>query len=227
MKQLMMLIVEDDKPNREMVAAAFQEDGHTVCCTASLEECRKALKTNFPDIIILDRGLPDGDGLQLCLTLKKDPRFKSIPILMLTGKADVTDRILGLRFGADDYLTKPYELEELRARVGAIARRVYGDHTGSLTRCGITMNFKARTVTRRNHTVELTNREFDLLRVFMENPNTVLTRDALVAAVWSDTRLTNSKVVDVTVMNLRRKIGGAESAVSAVRSFGYKFISAE
>lgn len=225
MKQLNILIVEDDELNREMVKAAFEEDGHLVAGAASIKECRAMLKQSRPDLFILDRGLPDGDGLQLCIILKKDSLFKATPVLMLTGKSEVTDKILGLRYGADDYLTKPFDVEELRARVGAIARRVYGDTTAELTRCGITMDLKARTVTLKKQSLELTNKEFDLLRVFMDNPNAVLTRESLIAAAWEGAELVNSKVVDVTVMNLRRKLGGTESPISAVRSFGYKFIA--
>lgn len=227
MKQLTIFIVEDDKLNREMVKAAFQEDGHIVHSAASIGECREILQTNKPDIIVLDRGLPDGDGIQLCLTLKKDPVFRSIPILMLTGKSDVTDKIIGLRFGADDYLTKPFDIEELRARIDAVVRRVYGSLASKMTRCGITMDIKARTVTRKDQPIELTGREFGLLRIFMENPDTVLTRESLIAAVWGDAKPISTKVVDVTVMNLRRKLGGEGSPISAIRSFGYKFVSAD
>lgn len=225
MKQLTILVVEDDKLNREMVKASFQEDGHIVNTVTSISECLKMLKMNRPDIIVLDRGLPDGDGLQLCLTLKKNPLLKTIPILILTGKSEVADKILGLRFGADDYLAKPFAVEELRARVDAITRRVYGSLSSRLTRCGITMDIKARTVTLKGRPLELTKMEFSLLRVFMENPNTVLTREALVTAVWNDAELASLKVVDVTVMNLRRKLGGGESPICAARSFGYKFVS--
>ena len=213
--------------NREMVKAAFKEAGHIVCSAASIAECQKALDANKPDFIVLDRGLPDGDGLQLCLSLKKDPLFKSIPILMLTGKAEVADKILGLRFGADDYLAKPFDIDELRARVDAIVRRIYGNMSPRLALCGITMDIKARTVTLKDHPLELTNREFTLLRVFMENPNAVLTREFLIAAVWNNTELAGSKVVDVTVMNLRRKLGDEGSPICAVRSLGYKFVSAD
>lgn len=226
MKQLTILIVEDDKLNMEMVKAAFKEDGHIVYPAASIRECRKVLEVNKPDIIVLDRGLPDGDGIQLCLSLKKDPVFKTVPILMLTGKAEVEDKILGLRFGADDYLSKPFDIEELRARVDAIVRRVYGNMSSKPTLCGITLDVKARTVVLKDEPLELTNREFALLRVFMENPDTVLTREALISTVWNGAKLTSSKVVDVTVMNLRRKLGGEESPICAVRSSGYKFVSA-
>lgn len=227
MKQLTILVVEDDRPSSEMLKTAFEVDGHIVCAAASIAECRSVLEKKGPDIIILDRGLPDGDGIQLCLTLKRDPAFKAIPILMLTGKSEVVDKILGLRFGADDYLPKPFDIEELRARVDAIVRRVYESMSSRFTLCGITMDLKARTATRGTTLLELTNREFALLRLFMENPNVVLARDSIIAAIWKDTKLASSKVVDITVMNLRRKLGGEESPICAIRPFGYKFVNSD
>lgn len=223
MKQLLILTVEDDAPTREVIESTFRDDGHAVRSAASMEECREALKQVRPDIILLDRGLPDGDGLQLCLALRKDCAFRSIPILMLTGKSEVADRVLGLRWGADDYLAKPFEVEELRARVAAIARRVYGAQTSKLASGGITVDLQARTVNQGKREIELTNREFSLLRVFLENPNTVLTRDSLMAAVWKDSAPANAKVVDVTVMSLRRKLSGGEALIVAVRALGYRF----
>lgn len=197
-----------------------------MCSAATLAECWKALQAGKPDLIVLDRGLPDGDGLQLCLNLKRESPFKDIPIIMLTGKAEVADKILGLRFGADDYLSKPFAVEELRARTNAIARRVYGNMSSRLTLCGITLDIRTRTVTLNTLPLELTNREFALLRVFMENPDTVLTRESLLATVWRGAELAGSKVVDVTVMNLRRKLGAEKSPICAIRSLGYKFVSA-
>ena len=227
MKKITILAVDDEEPNREMLETAFHQDGHFVYTAQSIRDARKALEAGKPDIIILDRGLPDGDGLQLCLTLREDSILKDIPILMLTGKSEVTDKIPGLRYGADDYLVKPFDIDELRARVGAIIRRVYGEMTATLASAGITVDLKARAVTLNKQPVAITSREFALLRVFMENPNTVLSHDSLIAKVWSDTELASTKVVDVTVMNLRRKLGGEGSPICSVRSCGYKFTSAD
>ena len=222
MKRLNILIIEDDSSTREMLEAAFCENGHLVRAEASMKAARAALQCEKPDIIILDRGLPDGDGFQLCLSLKKDNALKSIPILMLSGKAGTPDKILGLRFGADDYLAKPFSIEELVARVDAIIRRICGSLSPNVSHAGITIDLKARTATYGGQPLELTNREFALLRIFMENPNTLLTRKQILETVWAGTNVSDPKVVDVTLMNLRRKIGGDGGHISTIRSAGYR-----
>ena len=117
-----ILIVEDDRAIMSLLAASF-DDNHKVLSAYTMKEARENLKTNRPDLVILDRGLPDGDGLELCADIRKDPRYRSLPLLMLTGRVATDEKVLGLKLGADDYLTKPFELAELRARVGALLRR--------------------------------------------------------------------------------------------------------
>lgn len=124
MKKLSILIIDDDEQVQELLEAAVQEIGHTSRTAAGLKEGYEKLKKFGADILILDRGLPDGDGIQLCLTIRKDLRYKNLPILMLTGKSEAGDKVLGLRFGADDYLAKPFDMEELLARVDALIRRI-------------------------------------------------------------------------------------------------------
>ncbi|HAT72367.1 MAG TPA: hypothetical protein DCS63_06080 [Elusimicrobia bacterium] len=123
MKQITVLIVEDDKLNRELVSTALREDGYMVHTAASIGDCRDILKRDKPDIIVLDRGLPDGDGFQLCVELKKDPLFRAISVIMLTGDVVIREKLPGLRCGANDYLAKPYDIDELRSRVGALAKK--------------------------------------------------------------------------------------------------------
>ena len=144
---------------------------------------------------------------------------------MLTGSSEVTGKVLGLRFGADNYVTKPFDIEELSARVGAVIRRVYGSAERSAELCGIKINFMTRAVTLKGAPVELTRREFDLLRVFMRSPDIILTREILIPSVCRNAALNDSKAVGVTVMNLRRELGGAGSPICAIRLFGYKLAS--
>jgi len=124
MRKLSILIIDDDETVQKLLEAAVEEIGNSVRTAKTLKEGNEAIEKYGADLILLDRHLPDGDGINLCLTLKKDPRFRTIPILMLTGMAETGDKVLGLRFGADDYLTKPFDMEELLARIDALTRRL-------------------------------------------------------------------------------------------------------
>ena len=118
-----ILIVEDDPLLLELIKTAFDEEKHRLHTAWTLAEAEKLLKQTGVDLLVLDRMLPDGDGLQLCSKLRNDPQFKALPILVLTGMANTSDKVLGLNLGADDYLTKPFELNELKARVNSLMRR--------------------------------------------------------------------------------------------------------
>jgi len=222
MRRSTILVVEDDGATLKLLRDVLLESGHAVVCASSISEGLSALMAGKPDVVVLDRGLPDGDGLKLCLDLKKDPVMKYIPVIMLTGRTLSEDKVLGLRFGADDYLTKPFEIEELLARVDALVRRTYGELSPVLSSGGLILDIKARTVVFEGAPLDLTRREFDLLRVLMERPDTVLDRAALLSAVWGQGPV-NPKAVDVTVMNVRRKLGHAAEVIVAVRALGYKF----
>lgn len=221
------LVVEDDEATREMLKAILVEDGYATHTEPTIQGGLVAAARLKPDLIILDRVLPDGDGLQLCLKFREDSLLRGTPVLMLTAKTDVSDKILGLRMGADDYLAKPFNTDEFRARVAAVMRRktdatLVEPQTVSVG--PIMMNMRSRVVTVRNRVIGLTNKEFDLLRVLITNPDKVLTRDFLLEAVWGIyVEVVSTKMIDVTVMNLRRKMGPSSANIVAVRSFGYKF----
>jgi len=188
MRKILVLIIEDDPACRELVKAAMVDAGRVVHAVKTLAGGYKELETARPDLIVLDRGLPDGDGVQFCLTLRKDSRYRTIPILMLTGKGEVEDRVLGLRFGADDYLAKPFDVAELMARADGLVRRGSPELAGCGDRleCGVT-------------------------------------RDFLLETVWkASADSAGHKVVDVTVMNLRKKLGPHGEMIVSVRGLGYK-----
>jgi DNA-binding response OmpR family regulator len=226
MGKLSILVIEDDEPTRELLKAALGEAGHFVHLAPTLAGGFAALEAARPDIVILDRGLPDGDGLRLCLALRKDARFRSVPVLILTGKGEPMEKVLGLRYGADDYLAKPFELEELLARVDALIRRVrpgHGEYSDTLECGGVQIFIPGRQVTIRGNVIPLANREYELLRILMERAGTVLTRDFLLEAVWkAEAGGVGPKTVDVTIMGLRRKLGPKGGLIEAVRSSGYK-----
>jgi len=118
-----VLIVEDDELVLELIQTAFDADKNHLYTAGTLADAEKLLKLNGADLLVLDRMLPDGDGLQLCSKLRNTPQFKALPVLILTGRADTSDKVLGLNLGADDYLTKPFSLDELKARVNSLLRR--------------------------------------------------------------------------------------------------------
>ncbi len=230
MSAISILVIEDDEAVVELLSAAFRDAGHLVRAARTLAEGRRLLEQANTDMIIMDRGLPDGDGLSLCLTLRKDSRFRGVPIIMLTGKDAPPDKVLGLRFGADDYLAKPFEMDELLARVDAILRRTCPGAVflaGRLEAGGIVLDLPGRRVMVKDGVIDLTGREYELLRVLMEKAGTVLTREFLLGTVWKAQGGTvGRKTVDVTVMNLRRKLGDKGALIVAVRPDGYKMLPA-
>lgn len=222
--RLSILIVEDDESTRQMLLAALQDDGHFVQTTCNIREFLDLLPSARPDLIILDRGLPDGDGIQLAMRIRRDPVFSSVGMLILTGKAEPVDKVLGLRLGADDYLTKPFVMDELLARVYALARRSRGGVFAApqLACGGIVMDVPARRVIVDGEEIHLTGKEYDLLRVMLERSDSALSREFLLDTVWRDSSGRRSpKVIDVTVMALRRKLGRAGDRIVALRSEGY------
>ena len=226
MRKILVLIIEDDPACRELLTAAMLDVGRVVHAAKTLAEGYKELEAARPDLIVLDRGLPDGDGVKFCLTLRKDARYRTIPILMLTGKGEVEDRVLGLRFGADDYLAKPFDIEELMARADGLVRRGSPELAGCGDRleCGaLAMDLKARQAQAGGENVELSRMEYELLRVLLERANIPVTRDFLLEAVWkASPDSSGHKVVDMTVMNLRKKLGPLGEMIAAVRGLGYK-----
>lgn len=216
----LVAIVEDDKDTREMLAVAFKKAGHSANTSGTIKEAEIFFSRTKPDLIILDRGLPDGDGIQLGLRIKNDPVLNGVPLLMLTGRSEVADKVLGLRLGADDYLAKPFEMEELLARADALLRRVKGRKSSQIACAGIVIDAACRRVLVDGDEVCLTNREYSLLKALIEKAGTVLSREFLMATVW-DRSAKNMKIVDVTLMNLRRKLGAAGGKIVSVRSAGY------
>ncbi|MDD2805372.1 MAG: response regulator transcription factor [Elusimicrobiales bacterium] len=226
MRKMLVLVIEDDKTCLDLVCSALSEDGHTVRTAASLREARAELAGTSPDLIIMDRGLPDGDSLALCIELKRDACFRETPLMMLTGKAKPVEKVLGLRYGADDYLGKPFAVAELLARVDALARRAgFGTGTdGGMLVCGdIRMDLRGRLVETASGPVDITPTEFELLRALLERQGEALSREFLLNLVWRDSS-TGGKVVDVTIMNLRRKLGAGGAFITAVRGLGYKLV---
>ena len=231
MRKICVLIIEDDVATMDILESSITDNGHLVHTAKNLEEGYSSVQQSRPDLIIMDRGLPDGDGIRLCLTLRKDSRFRTIPILMLTGKNETCDKVLGLRVGADDYLAKPFDMEELFARMDALIRRIQPGLASCSDRLvcgGIVMDISGRQVMVNGEIVQLANMEYELLRILLERAGTALSREFLLESVWKATPETiGAKTVDVTVMNLRKKLGKFGELVVAVPSCGYKIRTSE
>ncbi|HEV2372951.1 MAG TPA: response regulator transcription factor [Streptosporangiaceae bacterium] len=217
-----LLIVEDTPKMSALLERAFREDGYAVDVQASgCGAVWMASECDF-DAVILDVGLPDIDGFEVCRTLRARARW--MPVLMLTAREAVPDRVHGLDAGADDYVTKPFHIEELRARVRALVRRTPVERPATLIVGDLTLDPATRTVRRRDTPVSLTAKEFAVLEYFMRHPGQVISRTRFADHVWDFAGPGDSNVVDVYVRNLREKIDrpfGTRS-IETVRGAGYR-----
>ena len=199
-----VLIVEDNEQIGQMLQRDLGERGfHTALVTTGYDGEDKAMCDSF-DAIVLDLMLPDIDGVSVCRNIRR--AGNKTPILMLTAMSATAEKVEGLNSGADDYLTKPFEIEELVARLEALMRRADASETTVLSYQDVAMDLAQRTVVRQGKPVKLSNKEFMLLQHFIRNPERVLTRTAIAAKVWNLELAEESNVIDVCVSTLRRKI---------------------
>ncbi len=223
-----ILIVEDDTDIRELVIYALKAAGFSCAGFEDGAEFFSALSRaqRAPSLILLDIMLPGDDGLSILKRLRANPDHTKIPVVMLTAKGSEADKVRGLDLGADDYVTKPFGVTELVARIRAILRRVATDGEGKgparIVHGNIALDRERRTVTVDGHEVPLTFREFELLDYLLVNTGIVLSRDRLMDAVWGYDYAGESRTVDMHVRTLRRKLGPAGERIKTVRNVGYK-----
>ena len=218
-----VLLVEDDPGLAEIIRTGFGERGVQVVAVASYDEGRmKALLGSF-DVIVLDVMLPGGSGFDLCRALRS--RGLATPILMLTARDAVDDRVAGLEVGADDYLTKPFAFRELLARVRALARRRGAPLPETIRLSDLEVDLEAHRVRRRGKPIELTAKEFSLLEFFVLHRGQVVDRAAITAHVWDENHDPFTNVLEVLVRRLRRKIDDEYPVklIQTVRGSGYRF----
>lgn len=220
-------VIEDDENIRQLVATALQAFGYQVSAFETAGEGIAALEKETPDLMLFDIMLPDIDGVEAVRQIRKNPAYETLPIMMLTAKNSELDKVAGLDAGADDYLTKPFGILELKARVQALLRRTARSRrTSVLTGQDLTLNCDTRDVTKNGKPLELTYKEFELLKLLMENSDRVMTRSELLNLVWGIDFEGETRTLDMHVRTLRQKLGDdAENPryIRTVRGVGYRF----
>jgi DNA-binding response OmpR family regulator len=220
-----ILIVEDERDVVDLLTLNLRKaGGFTVSTAADGAAGLQKARSEKPAFIILDLMLPKMSGLEVCKILKTDPATRQIPIMMLTAKAEEIDRIVGLEFGADDYVTKPFSPREVVLRIQAILRRGQAEaEEESFTAGAITIDLVRHQVLVAGKPVHLTSIEFKLLRTLLHRRGRVQARDRLLNDVWGYESVIDTRTVDTHVRRLREKLGKAGGAIETVRSFGYRF----
>lgn len=218
-----ILVIDDDLKITALLKRVLTFEGHTVTVAHNGDEGLKFLQKKSADLVVLDIMMPGLDGWEICRRIRASD---DVPILMLTAKDEVADRVRGLDTGADDYLVKPFALEEFLARVRALLRRhSRAAHTeaNTLAFADLVLDMGTREVFRSGKTISLTTKEYDLLKLFMENPRQVLTRDVLMERVWGYDYSGESNVLEVYVGMLRQKLepDGLKRLIHTVRGVGY------
>jgi DNA-binding response OmpR family regulator len=223
-----VLIVEDEQDIAGLIKHTLERGGDAdVDIVGSGDAAIKSVTDRPPDLIILDLNLPAVSGFEVCRILRSRPDIPRVPIIILTARTSEDDRVSGLEHGADDYVTKPFSLRELSARVRAALRRgVAGENGRAMTYRGERLNadFDAIAIAVDGEPVRLTRREFELLRYLVQNKNRVVSRDRLLERVWGYDRLVETRSVDVHVGRLRGKLGEAGRQIETVVGLGYRFI---
>jgi len=219
----LIVLVEDEVALHDLLRLHLEKAGYRFEAFAETGPFLKWLKKTKPDLIILDWMLPDADGLEICRFLKNQDDTKTIPVIMLTAKSEEVDRVLGLEMGADDYISKPFSVRELVARVKAVLRRGKASAVSILKGGSITLDLERHEVWVEEKRVELTAVEFNLLKILLSKKGWVFTRDKLLDLLWSGEKIVTDRTVDVHISNLRSKLGKAGELIRNIRGVGYKF----
>jgi len=219
-----VLVVEDEKDVAGLIRKGLEEQGFQVEVSNDGHEAFSLATTRQYDAIVLDIMLPGRDGLSILSSLRK--KRNTVPVILLTARSELEERVEGLDLGADDYLTKPFYVEELVSRLRAVVRRTSGDQLSILQAGELTVNFVTREVKRGDRPIRLTAREFGLLEYLMRSPGRVYTRTQIIEHVWGYDFDPNTNLVDVYIQRLRKKIRGDsnDDLIETVRGVGYRFV---
>ncbi len=226
MPKEMVLIVEDEEDILELVKYNLEKEGYRATGVSSGEQALKKIKSQAPDLILLDIMLPGADGLEICKSLKKDPNTSQIPIVMLTAKGEESDVVTGLELGAHDYITKPFSPRVLVARVRAVLRRRLQEAmpvNGHLKVHDLVIHPGRHEVLHKGKPLKLTVSEFRILQFLARRPGWVFTRNQIVEGIRGTGYPVTDRAVDVQIVSLRRKLGSAGQYIETVRGIGYRF----
>ncbi len=225
-----ILAVDDEENIRELLKYNLEKEGYQVILANRGDQVVDILEDQGIDLIILDLMLPGIDGLSLCKKIKSDERFKILPIIMLTARTEEIDRVVGLEMGADDYVSKPFSMRELIARVKAVLRRTkdykYLDNEIEVISSGkLSINLTSHQAIFNDQIIELTPKEYELIKLLLQNPERVFTRDNLLNKIWGYDYYGDTRTVDVHIRRIRKKI--SPEIIKTVRGVGYKFVALE
>ena len=223
-----ILIVDDEQNIVELIKFNLESSGYNVSCAYNGQDAVDIAKKEQPSLILLDLMLPVKDGLEVCKEIRRDILISNTPIIMLTAKCEELDKILGLELGADDYITKPFSVRELIARVKSILRRTQysNNNHNSFTIQNLSIDFSKHEVKKDGAIVDLTLKEFELLEHLVKNRGKVLTRDILLDKIWGYEYIGETRTVDVHIRHLRKKIEDDDSKpklIETIRGIGYRF----
>lgn len=219
----MIYCVEDDDSIRNLVVYTLTASGFEARGFADAASFWEAADAQIPRLVLLDIMLPDEDGITILTKIRSHPKTSCVPVIMATARGTEYDKVIGLDLGADDYLAKPFGMMEMVSRVRAVLRRGAVRGTAlTLQIGGLTLNPQQHAVLSGGESVTLTLKEYELLKLLMENPGIVFTREQLMARIWGDDFLGESRTVDVHIGTLRTKLGSCGSCIETVRGVGYK-----
>lgn len=231
MSKYAVLIIDDEEHILELLEYNLLTNGFKVFTATCINEADEILKNEKIDLMLLDIMLPDLDGMSALKKYRQDVRTKNIPIIMVTAKAEEIDKIIGLELGADDYITKPFSVREVIARINAVIRRngragqVVEESIEEYAHKGLKLDIESHSVCYQDQLIELTYKEFEILKLLMKNKGRVMTREVLLDRIWGYEYVGETRTVDVHIRYLRAKLSqyGLEECIETVRGVGYRF----
>ena len=228
MAEKKILIVDDEDHIRELLKFNLEKNGYAVYMANDGLNGLKLAREKQVDLILLDLMLPGMDGFEVCKEIRRDNIISNVPIIMLTAKSEEIDKILGLELGADDYITKPFSIRELSARIKALLRRSNVKYDNEILRFGnITLNLQTREVLKHGKKLDFTLKEFEVLKLLIQNKGKILTREILLDKIWGYEYVGETRTVDVHIRHIRKKIEEDDKKpiyIQTLRGVGYKFI---